>query len=368
MAIPFHAMGVLVSTLLCVIADLAIRILGYVQNVWSNRSADKESSTPDQPFRFLDLPPEIRNMIYVGLLDEGDDQVEHPGNTSRHFWLPKSVKIQLQGLYNPYTWWIEHCGQIPAPADKRLASGVLLHCDTPMTMTCRQIRHEARSLYLRDHLSLEMRGRHEDEPYWDSKERLRGLRLWMSTLSSLELDSIRHLEIRQYVQVVHPSVWAFEKGQRVHPEDRTRGELGDWAQIQLEWFVGHMAALQLHIYGGGKVLEVPSRLQLIARHADEVKAKVDELARAKARAGAVFTGRDLLELMQWLETFRHVPYFGLAVCSGKDLNHVRWRMLGALDEVEYVKATEEYGPRLLVKRGFRHMVARASINDMDEIL
>ena len=324
----------------------------------------------DRRFRFLDFPPEIRNKVYEFCLygSDRDDQVDHHSMSGKRWFRPPIVReMKLQGKWMPYVWWFHpEDGAVHSPPRPGHAkSATWFPKDDKVLLLNSQIRREALSLYLRNHLSLDIRG-----PGLEVNSKFHGLRKWMRELSREQIESIRVLETRETVMILHPKIidrvleHSVQYGLanfRNFREAMTR-QFGsdDW-----RWVV-EIAAIESRILDDGHVLEVWSRLEIFPQQIQALEGYVKDLAEAKTQMGALFDGKDLLDIPRWVKAHPRISLASMAIVYGCDTERVSWWMKGTNEEVEFrggrVTSTEEWKPELRIQPGYRHLVANGIIH------
>lgn len=154
---------------------------------------------------FLDLPPEIRNNIYIyALLDvDNGDIPQRTGFSKVRFRRSTVIENKCYTPFSKHSLFQKHIGQ-------HLIEH-LWHRDLPIWCVNKQIRAEARSLHIAKFMSIDITGADEDFKY--NKHRHvtarhvnRGLQLFEKWLDERVDDSLRKamttLELRDYVEMV----------------------------------------------------------------------------------------------------------------------------------------------------------------------
>lgn len=127
--------------------------------------------------------------------------------------------------------------------------------------------------------------------------------------------------------------------------------------------MGEIVAMQLRIENSCRGLEVWIKLELLDCHDGRLDEYVKELARRKAEANQIFTGRDLVATMCWMKTADDIPVIAFEHHGFADVEYVQQCMMGSLEEIEYplLVPGNNYRRRLKIKLGNRHLAARAEI-------
>lgn len=115
---------------------------------------------------FLSLPAEIRNQIYTCCLSLDSQTIPAELIDARRS--TSHSKHLLKGVYSPYVsffklkdeCWEKYCNVVlrSDPYEDIFEHGAIYFKDPNVWQLSRQIRHEPMSVYLRDSLSLDMRG------------------------------------------------------------------------------------------------------------------------------------------------------------------------------------------------------------------
>lgn len=298
-------------------------------------------------FRFLDLPGEIRNLIYPLLLDGEDPQTYSEGGYRRD---PPGLypENQIAGLYMPFT---HYASGIPDKLGRRKGH-TFMHASPPILAVNKQIRREAKTLFLSKFLTLEL---HSTNKTYG----LLSLRQWLNTLGFEETMAIQRVELRERVRIAHPD---HVQGAREPYHEDFGTQLGR----ERYWWGGQIAAIELVIKDDGRQLEVRSRLEIVEREKEPVRDHIAQLAMEK-KQGDTFTGADLMALAEWLKVTDEIERPPGPNWDGPEKWYPRWLMLGTTEEIDCSEIdAEEWMQASLwesIKLGFRHLVARAEITN-----
>lgn len=319
---------------------------------------DSASPLRNELFDFMGLPGEIRNMIYPLLL-EGRSQQHYSSTGYTSTWPIYPIKRPIKGLWMPFTHWeFRHKGNTDTlfGAPEEPDSRTLMEAPAILAVN-KQVRAEARSLYLRKHLTLELHG---IGAVWDDK--LKSLRYWLESLTSEEVASIERLELREHVLIIRP-----EHADEVREWVRTANypmktprywEPGTW---EYEASLAQIAAVELVIKDGGRILELWSRLEIVEKERAPVTSHVKGMEDEKRQMGAVFTGHDLIALTCWLKVTDDIPRRITRCYQGAEEYTHRWIMLGSDAEIKWPEPSYAW-PGHRLKLGFRHLIARADVS------
>lgn len=313
--------------------------------------------TPTRPFRFLDLPAELRNMIYPLLLEGEDPQTYSECGYRTHD--PSAHPYhQVAGQYMPFTHYT-----LASRVDSQQKEGyTLMHASPPLLAVNKQIRVEAKSLYLSKFLTLEIHNPLSHTGPGDAlyPEEIFSIKHWLATLSIAEIKGIQRVELRERVRIAHPD----HAHQAREPYSDTYEERNKRARY---WWRGQIAAIELFIKDNGRVLEARSRLEIVHREIVPTQRYLQQMATAKGQ-GEVFTGEDLISLAVWLKKTDEIPRPPGISWDGTEAYRPRWLMIGTAEEidcseieeaVDWVQASLWQSIRL----GFRHLVARVEISN-----
>lgn len=324
----------------------------------ATNSAPKATTwTPTGPFRFLDLPAELRNMIYPLLL-EGEDPQTYSERGYRTRDPSAHPYHQIAGQYMPFTHYT-----LASRVDPRTKEGyALMHASPPILAINKQIRSEAKSLYLSKFLTLEIHSPISLEGSVEAlyPEDIFSIKHWLNTLGVAEIKGIQRVELRERVRIAHPD-HADEAREFYHES------FAEQNRRKKYWWQGQIAAIELIIKDNGRLLEVRSRLEIVQRETVPTQQHVQQMATAKGQ-GEVFTGEDLMALAVWLKKTDEIPRPPGIYLDGPEAYEPRWLMIGTKEEIDCSKVenADEWIKTSLwksIKLGFRHLVARVEISN-----
>lgn len=290
---------------------------------------------------FLQLPPEIRNAIYVySLIDLEDGPVSarsgyyHPGRIPVLTWNPR---------YTPFT---SH--SLQDIGDKHNHLHHLWRRDPPIWCLNRQIRAEVRSLHVTRYMSVDMSGADVDYAYHYINRGLKLFEQWLEERVDEGLrKAITRLELRDYVQRWVPA------------EERRVSIYGCPRQAEKPECV--IPAFRIKINEDGNSLVVSTPLQLDLKQASLLSSALQDIARnAVAQGRARFDGDDIIECARYLRESTELPCkteFGSRVQTARSRGQpeaVRFRMQPC-DRTDMVSRLRE----------FRYVAASIRIGDVE---
>ena len=180
------------------------------------KSKEKQVKKRSRPFRFLDLPAEIRNEIYKLCLA---NQIFEGQHTERTGQLHRSYTMTSRGVISESTSYIAVPAANPYPVGCYLPWTVFAPTPDPLLdfsnwedpriqsepqpallRTCKKIREEAQSLYFREHPCLDFSG----ERTIDTEEMLQKWRDAHLESSRHHIVAIRKIRIRIECEDYHP--------------------------------------------------------------------------------------------------------------------------------------------------------------------
>ena len=181
---------------------------------WANMATD--SSTLERKFRFMELPPEIRNNIDLYLLDTYDQQQwRYPQATAISKQLEKcTCHPDYREVIDPTTPWYGPYSIHTAYDNKRGRKCVVYERDMPLWhakaviwQLNHQIRNEARSLYITRFLSVDIK--QYNGRIYSAAKRNSGVALfkrWRErTLETPLQNAITRLELRDLLPLHGPN-------------------------------------------------------------------------------------------------------------------------------------------------------------------
>jgi hypothetical protein len=297
---------------------------------------------------FEDLPPEIRSLIYVEASRLDLDAPEHEKSEPP---LPLRKEKLLQNVYNPYLTWTKPTADTDQSQRWRFKwaydAGAVLVKEPTIWQLNRHIRAEAMPFWLRDHLSIELRG--HDGTYSKSPVNL-GLKYfkrWWGTLDDHVARGVRMVEVRDFVDIIYPEA--------KHEADPITGE-----GPGLSWPC-EIAALSIQITAQGHTLSVKTPLLLVQAQSSYIQGYLDGVAERKRTEATdtIFDGNDIYELVCWLRTENEqAPWPATTVEVGDDDCSVNFSMWGD-ETVTYLR---QY-PDFIVPKLWRFTAASVSLAD-----
>lgn len=302
-------------------------------------------------------------MIYPLLL-EGEDQQDYTTLGYQKVLPPLRFDYGVHGLYKPFSY-------VRLPRNNRANNSnecdhearLIMHASPPVLMLNKQIRKEAKSLYLQQYLTVSLYGVDKE----DGEAQVKSFKQWLKTLDSTEVAEIRRIELREHVWLPPPEDEAKVRAWGAKDSSVRNIGLSDYLnglQIDEGWH-GDLATMELSIQQNGRVLEVRSRLEVVERATCGVKSYLQALACAKQVTGDVFNGQDLVGLTCWMRTVDKVLDPGWLWWTPVAVLIPRWIMISSKDEIEDSDG-ELIGSK--IKLGFRHLVARAELEDGSELV
>lgn len=293
-------------------------------------------------------------MIYPLLLD-GEDQCTEEGY--REISIPLQFGLKIQGRYLPFSY-VQYVRNFP---DNRVTRSctyacTIMHASPPILTLNKQIRKEARSLFLQKHLTLSLHGigPRSDCTLWS-------LEYWLRMLTPTDIAIIQRVELREFVWIVKP-----EDGATTREWGRAGTLLTDLQLLARlchgagggDVWTGEIAAIELSVGQNGAVLEVKSRLEIVEREVVPVKEHLQALMVAKKDAGSVFDGNDLIAFACWLKVTDKIPVRSWQKETTLEILVPRWTMICSKEELED-GVWRANGSNL--KLGFGHLMARAEL-------
>lgn len=299
-------------------------------------------------------------MIYPLLLD-GEDQKEYYSNGYMRLEPPHRFEFKVQGLFLPFSYWrFPYLGNTDDPykqAMKRTNPLTLMHASPPILCVNKQIREEAKSLFLSQYLVLELHG-----VGCEPQDKLKSFRYWLMMLKTSEIATIQRIELRENVHVVRPDdvpmVRLWDEKQ-VKSSVTARGFREYW--MNKAWR-GEMSAFDISIEEG-RVVEVWSRVEIAQCQRQLVQSYMKKVAESKTTDRA-FTGQDLVELVCWMKTTALITCGVHWISCGVEKYRPRWKMYGTEEEIDcYGMDKFGWGTPRKIKVGFRHLLARVKVGE-----
>lgn len=319
-------------------------------------------TSTSQVFRFLDLPGEIRNMIYPLLLD-GEDQQTCKVEGYRTISIPLQFGHSIQGLYLPFSY-AQCVRDVPGWARPKCTfAATIMHASPPILALNRQIRTEAKSLFLQRYLTLSFHSRDRSGNYPIGDSKLRSLKYWLTMLTPAEVAGIQRIELREFVWIASP-----EDGEKTRKWGKAGTALKEWhleaslghGCLSSDVWMGEIAAVELSVGHNSAALEVRSRLEIVEREAIPVGEHLQTMMQARKDAKSMFNGHDLIALACWLRATDKVPKRGYLKDKIVEILFPRWTMICSREELE---SGEWRTDDSKIKLGFRHLVARAELEN-----
>lgn len=283
---------------------------------------------------FFDLPPELRNDIYIRVLRS---PIENPKPRRLRLgklnpkWLNqnlnKAQKLEMRrfdrtrneikaavepigkfgdhkhhgsGFYAPYSTYETY------DVFESAYPNTLLHKEPALWQVSRRVRQECRSLYISKYCSIDVRGMHRPAswlPHLKINQGLKHFEHWFAhDLNEQDRVSITHLELWDQVKVVFPAQKA--------------GWLDD------AWYLVK-PAFHLQILDSGKIFRAITPFELDSDEAAALQAFFNQLAQDKTSGSesSTFTGEDIAACVRFLRSIccfsdgwpapgpREYPYF-----------------------------------------------------------
>ena len=289
---------------------------------------------------FLDLPIEIRLEIYSHLVQLEKADIED--GRWRDIVGDRDLSF-FDGAYNPYLVSIKPQQPQNDRNEWTYDAGVLYTRDPVVWQLNRQIRREAMPTYLRDHLSVEVRG-HLEHRYVSCPKQIgfRHFQHWWHGLEERTARDVRTVVVRDFVDVVYPSMTASQPclADPFTGED----EGGSWPC--------ELAAFQIKIGDRGRTMTISTPLRLVQMQVKAIERYLDGVSLEKSRCNEVFDGQDLYNLICWLRTCEGDEWEISSMHLDNEDVSVRFRIWGTHEEADFL----DREPWFNVKKGWRHIV------------
>lgn len=246
-------------------------------------------------------------MIYVHLLQEEGNEQLPPHRRCKKFPPVEHVE-QPYGVYLPFS---SHVLDVPDSRTKyfyrnsstRREIAFLRRADPSIWWVNKQIGHEAKTLYVTRHMSVDMSG--ADTTMGDSAQRKaryinRGLHLWDFRVNYEMHDSLRQaitkLELRDWVEI---STWVDD----VYSEGWDKWTKGVLKSPEGYDFRKFMTVCAISISHNGDMLSVATRLQLEHARARALQVALNDFAGSLLVRGlSSFSGDDIVKCVFYLRT------------------------------------------------------------------
>lgn len=310
----------------------------------------------------LDLPPEIRNMIYVHLLSSDDSQ-HNPRYPKSDAWeiVAAPYVEHASGVYTPFTSHALRDLNAELTADFRSSTdglGYLWHADPAIWWVNRQIRTEALSLYVTRHMSVDVSG---------------------GDMTLAPNEQYRVTYVNGGLQLFNE--WLKYRGASVLRKAMTRLELRDWVRIGLmvdeehptvrDWtnsrFCKLMTIYSISVSQNGDLLMVKTPLELHPDQVPPLEGVLRDIAGSVlARGRKVFDGDDILKCVHylrestepaWSSEFSNTGLIGCEKLYRCEPEAIRWELLGREKEVDWEKGK-------LKVTGFSYVAASVRISEV----
>lgn len=272
---------------------------------------------------FTDLPGEIRNSIYLLLLnDEGINAIlDHEDGKYRPF----GFRRLLYTIHNQNGDVVQRKTAYPVPVIFQLN---------------KQIRREARSLYIIDRLQVDVRGFDGTNPSAFDKNNklnvgLRRLEQWaVDNLQEHERREIKTLVIQDRAKIINSGGFSSRP---------TANQLPAWIEssfynLRDRDFFAILPAFKIEADTTSNVLTAFTPLRLVASQAEELQDFLVRVSQdAAARKTPSFDGNDVLATVRFLRTTTTAPWtdsgvIRLAEHGSCTSESVRFRMIAEADD------------------------------------
>jgi hypothetical protein len=240
---------------------------------------------------FLDLPPEIRNQIYVLILSTDTTNIDTllsqiPSPLSRTISTGLSRAVQK---YVPYSAHVHEAfgPQLQRFGDDLLVTNRFIHADPVIWQLNRQIREEARSLYITEYLSVDVHGMEPVRWRAGLKSQL-GIKLFQRWLASDVEAALRtkisKLEVRDWVSV--------------------RTQVTQKGRVSYHEHCAIIPIFAIAITCSGAKLTVRTPLQLVDDQACALQGFLTHLAKCRAK----WDGNDVINIVHFLRRSMASPW------------------------------------------------------------